>query len=507
MSIKPEAVENGVHVETRSRLSSGLNLSIVSPDVERHTLRRIDLALMPLIVITMGLQYVDKIILNGTAQFGIIEDLHLFENHGIDPDTSKPVISLHRFSVATLIFYWGLLVATIPASLLAQKLPIGKFLSSTVIIWGLLTVLTIEVKDYGALLALRFCLGIAEAGIGPGVSIFVTMYWKKQEQPLRYSIWYTATGLGGLLGSLMLYGMVHIEGSRPPWHYPYIILGSLTMAWGALLLVLLPDNPLTAKFLSAEQRVIAVERIRTEQTGIEDKTFKWDQALEVVTDPKSYLILAMNFCLHYVNGAISGFGTIIISSFGFSHFNAVLLTGAVGAMVVVVLIAAGAAGSYFKNSRLIIYCICEVPVIIGAALIWRMPWQTHRYAAIVGFVLLGSFAASYTMLLAIAGANTAGHTKKVLTQGIIWSTYAICNGVSPLFVKQTEVKSQYSSVFTGTIVTAVISSASCILLRFYLQHQNHKRDERYGKPTEDDIQNARFLDQTDVKNERFRYVL
>lgn len=301
--------------------------------------------------------------------------------------------------------------------------------------------------------------------------------------------------------------MVHIHGVRPSWHYPFIILGSLTMAWGAFLFVFLPDNPATAKFLTREQRFLAVQRIYSEHTGVENKTFKWYQALEVLTDPKSYLFLIMNFCLHFVNGAISGFGTIIITAFGFSQLNAVLLTGAVSAMAFVVLIIGGAAGSYVKNSRLAIYCIAEVLVIVGASMIWKMQWQAYRGAAIAGFVLLGAFATSYTMLLAVVGANTAGHTKKILTQAIIWSSYSICNGVAPLFIKQTEVKEQYPSLFRGVIATASISCAGGIFLRFYLQYQNRKRDEQYGSRDEESIHNSRLLDQTDRENTAFRYLI
>lgn len=80
-----------------------------SPDEERRCLRKIDRYLMPIIVVTYALQYVDKVILNGASQFGIVQDLHLYEIKGYNPVTNEPIEDLHRFSVATLIFYWGYL--------------------------------------------------------------------------------------------------------------------------------------------------------------------------------------------------------------------------------------------------------------------------------------------------------------------------------------------------------------------------------------------------------------
>lgn len=75
-----------------------------------HVRRKIDFFLMPLLIITYMLQYVDKVILNGASQFGIIEDLDLYTVQGYSPGKDpQPILSLQRYSNATLIFYWGCL--------------------------------------------------------------------------------------------------------------------------------------------------------------------------------------------------------------------------------------------------------------------------------------------------------------------------------------------------------------------------------------------------------------
>lgn len=79
-----------------------------------HVLRKLDFFLLPLSILTFMLQYIDKVILNGASQFGIIEDLDLYTvqgyTHGPDP---QPILDLQRYSVATLIFYWGCLAGCI----------------------------------------------------------------------------------------------------------------------------------------------------------------------------------------------------------------------------------------------------------------------------------------------------------------------------------------------------------------------------------------------------------
>jgi hypothetical protein len=87
----------------------------------------------------------------------------------------------------------------------------------------------------------------------------------------------------------------------------------------------LPDSPLTAYFLSTEQKVVAVERMRWEQSGIENKTIKMEQFKEVFTDPKTWFYVLATFLCNFTNGAVTGFGSIIVKSFGVCFFSLITL--------------------------------------------------------------------------------------------------------------------------------------------------------------------------------------
>ena len=100
--------------------------------------------------------------------------------------------------------------------------------------------------------------------------------------------------------------------------------------------IILPDSPVTAPLLTKRQRRIAVERVRENQTGIENKHIKPHQIWEAFTDYKLYfffflgVVCESRFCSirrlyadrlltgNIPNGGISNFGTIIIQGFGFS---------------------------------------------------------------------------------------------------------------------------------------------------------------------------------------------
>ncbi|KAJ5460841.1 uncharacterized protein N7458_002393 [Penicillium daleae] len=473
-----------------------------------HLLRKIDFFLMPLLIITFMLQYVDKVILNGASQFGIIEDLDLYTVQGYTPGPDpQPVLDLQRYSIATLIFYWGCVTGLLPAAWLAQRLPIGRFLACTVIAWGVVVMLTVVVGGYHGFLVQRFFLGAVECAVAPGFSIMIALWWRRAEQPLRYALWYTSTGLGGLLGSLLIFGIGHIQGSLRSWKYQYLILGAGTAVWGIVLIFLLPQNPASAKFLKPEERLAAVERIRLEQTGIENKEFKLYQIKELLRDPVTWILLPTTFCLHFANGGISGFGSVIISSFGYSSFQSVLLTGAVGGGVFVTCIIVGITGTFFKDCRTWLVIACEACVVLGACLMWKLNWDTQRAGAIFGFIMCSCFAGGYMMILALVGANIAGHTKKTFISGLLWCAWGISNGVAPLTIKKPEAEEHYPTCFLAIIVTTAVAICGAALLRGYLMLENKRRDREYGSVDQAVAMRLGFEDKTDRENELFRYSL
>lgn len=120
------------------------------------------------------------------------------------------------------------------------------------------------------------------------------------------------------------------------------VSGCLCAAWGIVMFILLPDSPVTAPLLSKRERRIAIERVRENQTGIENKHIKPHQILEAFTDYKLYFFFFLGLvcerhllCLEWAmliyrpgnipNGGISNFGTIIIQGFGFSTLVTTLM--------------------------------------------------------------------------------------------------------------------------------------------------------------------------------------
>ena len=140
---------------------------------------------------------------------------------------------------------------------------------------------------------IRAFAGAAEACSDPASLIITSMWYSRRQQPLKIGIWYTAQGFGIATGGLLGYGIGNIRGSLVSWKYEFLIIGALCCVWGVAVFIWLPDSPVTARMLTPKERRIAVERLREDQTGVENKNFKWYQFKETVLDPKTWLLYLM----------------------------------------------------------------------------------------------------------------------------------------------------------------------------------------------------------------------
>ena len=87
--------------------------------------------------------------------------------------------------------------------------------------------------------------------------------------------------------------------------YVFLIFGSCSLAWGILSLLILPDLPSTAKFLTERERAVAVERVAINKQGIKNHHFKKYQVYQAARDPKTWILFIMATAAQVPNSAIT----------------------------------------------------------------------------------------------------------------------------------------------------------------------------------------------------------
>ncbi len=191
------------------------------------------------------------------------------------------------------MFYFGMLAGLYPMSFALQRFPVGKTLGAVVSVWALICMLTAAVTSWQGLYAQRFFLGFVESIIPTAFMCIVSGYYTQKEQSLRQSWWFSSTGLFTIIGGALNYGFGQIAtGALRRWQYIYLLAGALTFLFG-IWCFFVPSSPVSAWFLSQEERIVAVERLRRGQTGVRCEKLKASQIKEAMLDVKVWLIAVM----------------------------------------------------------------------------------------------------------------------------------------------------------------------------------------------------------------------
>ncbi|KAE8168423.1 major facilitator superfamily domain-containing protein [Aspergillus tamarii] len=478
-------------LETLKDVEPGdLDVQSLSREEDKRILRRIDLYLLPMMAVSYMFQFLDKSAMSFTSILGLTDDLHL---QGED------------YSWASSIYYFGYLAASYVAAVLLVRFSVGKMISTSIIVWGAVLMLTATVFNSQGLIAVRFFLGVTEAAIAPGLSIVVSMWYKRSEQPFRHGIWFQGITIAGIFGGLVAYGIGHVQ-SIAPWKAVFLIFGAITIVWAFILFYWLPDTPMSARFLGEDDRHKAVLRVQENMTGIKNDEFKVDQFIEALLDLKCWAFVLIQLSCSIPNGGVSNFGSIIIEGFGFSTLNT-LLVQIITYVVQGVLVYLSTAGcSWFENSRTYWMIWNSALSIVGAAMA-RQISPDNVWARFIGYCLAGAYAVNFPLTLSMSTGNIGGFTKKTTVNAMVFIGYCAGNIIGPhLFFPDEE--PSYPSGFLAMLICFVISLVLSLCLRYYLIWENNRRDRLGHVDSGDSVENldATILDKTDKELSQFRYV-
>lgn len=368
----------------------------------------------------------------------------------VNPTTH--VANTRRLSWATSLFYFGMLAGLYPMTFALQRYPTRLVLSSTVLLWATVCMLTAAVTSHQGLYAQRFALGFVESVIPTGFMCIVSGFYTQREQSLRQSWWFSSTGLFTIIGGALNYGFAQIQGGGlKRWQYIYLLAGSLTFLFG-LFCFSMPSSPVSAWFLTKEERFAAVERLRHGQTGVRCTKFKPSQLKEAILDIKIWIIALMMATAYTMNGAVSGFGPLIVSTFGWSTLASILFQFPLGGLCFLVILLTGYLGSKFNNIRILMLILTCLPVIAGCAIIWKSQWTHHAAAPVIGYSITGFFGGTVSLIITIGMSNVAGHTKKSFMAATIFVAYCVGNIVGPQLVWSQTKNKHYPALWLGLII-------------------------------------------------------
>jgi MFS family permease len=146
----------------------------------------------------------------------------------------------------------------------------------TTFAFGAVSIATAFVNTKAQACAVRFLLGIFEAGVMPACSYYLSRWYRRSELTFRLGLWMTMAPLSGAIGGLLASGILKLPhlGSLHGWRMIFVIEGVVTIGLSLIAFVTLTDRPGTARWLSEDQKELAINRVKSErlaQTVLLDK--------------------------------------------------------------------------------------------------------------------------------------------------------------------------------------------------------------------------------------------
>jgi MFS family permease len=204
-----------------------------------HARRLVAARLLPFLFILYIVNYIDRTNI-AYAALGMSRDLGFSDR---------------VFGLGAGIFFISYVALQVPGSLLVERWSARRMISFTMITWGLLTILTALVRTPLQLYLARFALGAAEAGFFPGVVVYLSHWFIREDRAKASSNFMGAIPLSAVLGSPLAGWLLSQSWfTWQGWRWLFVVEGAPAVLLGACAYFYLTDWPEQAHWLSPEQR-------------------------------------------------------------------------------------------------------------------------------------------------------------------------------------------------------------------------------------------------------------
>ena len=321
------------------------------------------------------------------------------------------------YGFASGIFFWGYFLFEVPSNLMLQKVGARLWMCRICVTWGFLSMLTAFTHTPLSFCIVRFLLGAAEAGLFPGMVLYMT-YWFPAATRARFIAMFLAgVPLAVVIGGPLSGWLLDIDWhGLHGWQWMLILEGIPSLLCGVLTLWILPDGPAKAKWLTDDEKRIVLARLAADPDIIKGGALHGFK--ELLLDKRTWILMIPDFSIVIALYGLNLWQPQMIKALGYSNIETGFIVAlpyllAMGAMValgwssdrtgeraghVAFGAFAGAAGMLgavlFTNHGLIIASLCVAASGIYAALavFWTLPSALLRgTAAAAGLALLNSF--------------------------------------------------------------------------------------------------------------------
>ncbi|KAF1971395.1 MFS nicotinic acid transporter-like protein Tna1 [Bimuria novae-zelandiae CBS 107.79] len=244
--------------------------------IDRKLLKKLDLRLIPWLSFLYLISFLDRTNIGNAKIDGLQEDLNLTNG---------------QYNATLSIFFVSYSVFEPLTNILLKKMRPSIFIPLIMVLWGICMTTMGLVHNYEGLMTTRWFLGMAEAGLFPGVNYYLSCWYKRSEFGIRAAIFFSAAALAGSFGGLLAAGIAQMGGvaGKPGWAWIFILEGVATILVGIVSYWMVHDFPDEATFLSTDDRNRVLRRLRADQqASASHESFKMKYFWQSVKDSKTW---------------------------------------------------------------------------------------------------------------------------------------------------------------------------------------------------------------------------
>ena len=315
------------------------------------------------------------------------------------------------------IFFFGYFFFEIPSNLMLEKIGARVWMCRIMVSWGLVSMACAFVQGPISFYILRFLLGVAEAGLYPGMILYMT-YWFPQASRARFiALFLAAVPAASVIGAPISGWLLGFEGSLHGWQWLLLLEGIPSLVLGVAVLWLLPDRPATAKWLSEDEKQILETRLAADRQH-DTRSGALHGFWQMLTDRRIWIFIIPDFSIVIALYGLGLWMPQIIKAQGFSNQQTGFLVALpyIVAMIAMVVLglssdrsgeriwhvagaalaaATGLVCAALLHSPLAIllsFCLASAGIYGALAVFWTLPTAILRgMAAAGGLALLNAF--------------------------------------------------------------------------------------------------------------------
>ncbi|KAE8848735.1 hypothetical protein PTNB73_05507 [Pyrenophora teres f. teres] len=478
MSFAQEKMHQDEKLERASGGSEQLEAGFTEDSrLVKGLLYKMDCHILPVLALLFLCSFIDRTNVGNAKILGLEKDININD---------------HQYSIGLCVFYATYIASELPSNLVLKKVSPKVWLPLLTAVWGVLTMCLGFVRNFAEFVTVRALLGVAEGGLLPGMVLYLSHFYRRQELALRIGIFYTAASLSGAFGGLLARGLNAIgpAGGLEGWRWIFIIEGIITVVVGVCSAFFLPNSIESARFLSPIEKEQARLRLGTSATH---ERFAWSEIKRGIFNLQVWLTASAYFAI--LSGLYS-FGlflpTIVNNGFAKDPNKAQLWTVIPYAVASVFTVIVA-----LLSDRLALrgpVMLCTLPVaIIGYGVISHSANPKVQYG--MTFLMATGMYATVPCILSWNSNNSAGHYKRATTSAL---QLAIANAggfVASFIYKKSEKKDNFHR--SHRIILGLLCAAWVLVAMNVAWVWKINRDKARGKYAKfegkDDDRDPKFI--------------